>query len=213
MAVLKPLRVVIDNYPEDRIEEVLVANNPEDESAGERLVPFSREIYIEQDDFLEVPPKKFFRLSPGAEVRLRRSYIIKCERVVKNDAGEVVELHCSADLDSLTGATASRRVKGTIHWVSAAHARAAEVRLYDRLFRSEDPSGSGDPLADLNPDSLQILTGCKVEPMLARCAVGTHIQFERNGYFVVDRDATPERPVFNRTVTLKDSWLKIAGKS
>jgi len=213
MAVLKPLRVVIDNYPEDRTEEVLVANNPEDESAGERLVPFSREIYIEQDDFIEAPPKKFFRLSPGAEVRLRRSYVIKCERVVKNDAGDVVELHCSADLESLTGATASRRVKGTIHWVSAAHAREAEVRLYDRLFRSEDPGASGDPLADLNSDSLQILTGCKVEPMLARCAVGTHIQFERNGYFVVDRDATPERPVFNRTVTLKDSWLKIAGKS
>ena len=210
MAVLKPLKIVIENYPEDRVEEMAVANNPEDESAGERRVPFSRVLYIEQDDFMEVPPKKFFRLSPGTEVRLRRAYIIKCERVVKNDAGEIVELRCTCDLESLTGATATRRVKGTIHWVPAAHAQDAEVRLYDQLFRSEDPEAGGrDPITDLNPDSLQVLNQCKVEPMLARCTPGTHIQFERNGYFVMDRDSTPANPVFNRTVTLKDSWQRI----
>ena len=210
MAVLKPLKVVIENYPEDRAEDVLVANNPEDESAGERRVPFAREIYIEQDDFMEVPPKKFFRLSPGTEVRLRRAYIIKCERVVKNEAGETVELRCTADLESLHGTTMTRRVKGTIHWVSATHAQDAEVRLYDRLFTSEDPgAGDRDPITDLDPDSLQVLTRCKVEPMLARCTPGTHIQFERNGYFVMDRDSTPGHPVFNRTVTLKDGWQRI----
>jgi glutaminyl-tRNA synthetase len=210
MAVLKPLKVVIENYPEDRVEDVSVANNPENESAGERKVSFSREIYIEQDDFLEVPPKKFFRLSPGSEVRLRRAYIIKCERVVKNEAGDVVELRCTADLQSLAGETSARRVKGTIHWVSATHARDAEVRLYDRLFKSEDPEADGrDPIADLNEASLQVLTHCKVEPMLTRCTPGTHIQFERNGYFVMDRDSTPDKPVFNRTVTLKDSWQRI----
>jgi glutaminyl-tRNA synthetase len=213
MAVLKPLKVVIENYPEDRVETVSVANNPEDESAGERAVPFSRVLYIEHDDFMEVPPKKFFRLSPGTEVRLRRAYIIKCERVIKNDAGDVVELRCTCDLESLSGETAGRRVKGTIHWVSAAHAHDAEVRLYDRLFLSEDPGAGGrDPLTDLNPDSLQVLTGCKVEPMLTRCEIGTHIQFERNGYFVVDRDSTLDGPVFNRTVTLKDSWQRIAAR-
>ena len=210
MAVLKPLKVVIENYPEDEVENVPVANNPEDASTGERLVPFAREIYIEQDDFMEVPPKKFFRLSPGTEVRLRRAYIIKCERVVKNEAGEIVELRCSADLESLRGTTMSRRVKGTIHWVSALHGQDAEVRLYDRLFKSEDPgAGDRDPITDLNPDSLQVLTRCKVEPMLAQCTPGTHIQFERNGYFVMDRDSAPGRPVFNRTVTLKDSWQRI----
>jgi glutaminyl-tRNA synthetase len=210
MAVLKPLKVIIENYPEDRIEDVSVANNPEDESAGARLVSFSREIYIEHDDFMEVPPKKFFRLSPGTEVRLRRAYIIKCERVVKNEVGEIVELRCTADLESLNGSTMTRRVKGTVHWVSATHAHDAEVRLYDRLFKSEDPGAGGrDPIADLNPDSLQVLTSCKVEPMLARCTPGTHIQFERNGYFVMDHDSTPGHPVFNRTVTLKDSWQRI----
>jgi len=214
MAVLKPLKVVIENYPDGRTEEVEVANNPEDERAGVRAVPFSRVIYVERDDFMEEPPKKFFRLSPGSEVRLRRSYIIKCERVVKNDAGEIAELRCSCDLESLNGANAARRVKGTIHWVSAAHAHDAEVRLYDRLFLSEDPgSGGRDPLTDLNPESLQVLTGCKIEPMLTRATPGTHIQFERNGYFVTDRDSTPARPVFNRTVTLKDSWLRISGKA
>jgi glutaminyl-tRNA synthetase len=213
MAVLKPLKVVIENYPEDRVEELSVANNPEDDTAGERLVPFSRVLYIEQDDFMESPPKKFFRLSPGAEVRLRRAYIIRCERAVKDETGTVVELRCTCDLESLNGATASRRVKGTLHWVSAAHAHDAEVRLYDRLFKSEDPGDGGrDPISDLNPESLQTLTQCKVEPMLARCAPGTHIQFERNGYFVVDRDSTAGHPVFNRTVTLKDSWSRIAAK-
>ena len=213
MAVLRPIKMVIENYPEGRTEEVSAVNNPEDPSAGERRVPFSRVIYIERDDFMENPPKKFFRLSPGNEVRLRYAYILKCERVVKDDAGEIVELRGTVDLESLNGATATRRVKGTIHWVSADHARDAEVRLYDRLFNSEDPGANGrDPLADLNPGSLQVLTGCKVEPSLAAAAVGTRVQFERNGYFVVDPDSGAGTPVFNRTVTLKDSWQKIVNK-
>jgi glutaminyl-tRNA synthetase len=213
MAVLHPIKVVIENYPEGKVEHVSVDNNPEDELMGKREVPFTRELFIDRDDFLEDPPKKFFRLSPGNEVRLRRAYIIKCERVVKNDAGDVIELRCSCDLESLNGATAARRVKGTIHWVSAAHAVNAEVRLYDRLFQSEDPDASGgDPLADLNPQSLEILGHAKVEPMLANLAPGTHLQFERTGYFVVDPDTKPGAPVFNRTVTLKDSWQRIVAK-
>ncbi len=213
MAVLRPIKVVIENYPEGQVEHVAVQNNPEDDTAGERQVPFSRELYIERDDFMEDPPKKFFRLSPGNEVRLRRAYVITCERVVKNDAGEVVELRCSCDLESLNGATAARRVKGTIHWVSAAHAVSAEVRLYDRLFQSEDPEAGGrDALSDLNPHSLEVIPDAKVEPMLASAEAGTRLQFERTGYFVVDPDSQPGRPVFNRTVTLKDSWQKIAAK-
>ena len=213
MAVLHPLKVVIENYPAGKVEYVGVDNNPEDESMGRRDVPFSREIYIERDDFMENPPKKFFRLSPGSEVRLRRGYIITCERVIKDDAGAIVELRCSCDLESLNGETAGRRVKGTIHWVSAAHAVSAEVRLYDRLFRSEDPGAGGrDPLTDLNPQSLDVLTDCKVEPMLGSCPAGTRIQFERTGYFVVDPDSQSGKPVFNRTVTLKDSWQKIAAR-
>jgi glutaminyl-tRNA synthetase len=210
LAVLRPLKVVIENYGADQVEDVAAVNNPEDPSAGMRAVPFSREIYIERDDFMESPPKKFFRLSPGSEVRLRYAYILKCERAIKDASGNVVELRCTIDPDSLSGATATRRVKGTIHWVSAAHARDAEVRLYDRLFRSEDPGEGGrDPLTDLNLDSLQVLSGCKVESMLAAAAQGARFQFERQGYFCADADSRPDRPVFNRTVTLKDTWARM----
>ena len=214
LAVLRPLKVVIDNYPADRDEMVDAVNNPEDASAGTRRVPFSREIYIDRDDFMEVPPKKFFRLSPGVEVRLRYAYIVKCERVVKNEAGEPVELHCTYDPESLSGSTAARRVKGTLHWVSARHAVDAEVRLYDRLFKSADPEDDGrDALTDLNPQSLERLTGCKVEPSLAEASVGERLQFERLGYFCLDPDSRPDAPVFNRTVTLKDSWAKISART
>ena len=214
MAVLRPLRVVIENFPEDRTESITAVNNPEDPSSGTREVPFSRVLYIERDDFMEVPPKKFFRLSPGAEVRLRYAYILKCERVVKDERGTIVELRATIDLESLAGATATRRVKGTIHWVSAAHAVDAEVRLYDRLFASEDPSDEGrDPLTDLNPDSLDIVRGAKVEPALSEAIAAERFQFERQGYFCVDPDSRPGAPVFNRTVTLKDTWAKIAGRS
>lgn len=213
MAVLRPLRVVIDNYPENGGEMVDAVNNPENPSAGIRKVPFSRVLYIERDDFMETPPKKFFRLSPGNEVRLRYAYILKCERVVK-EAGTMTELRCTYDPESLTGATAARRVKGTIHWVSAAHASDAEVRLYDRLFQSPDPAEGGrDPLTDLNPNSLEVVSGCKIEPVLATAAAGTRFQFERQGYFCVDPDSRPGAPVFNRTVTLKDTWSKIARRT
>jgi len=214
LAVLRPLRVVIENYPDDRVEEVEAINNPEDPSAGTRRIPFSRVLYIEHDDFMEHPPKKFFRLSPGNEVRLRYAYILKCERVEKDGSGNILELRCTVDLDSLSGATSARRVKGTIHWVSAAHACNAEVRLYDRLFKSADPGQDGrDPLDDLNPDSLETVTACKVEPSLATAAAGTRLQFERLGYFSVDPDSRSGAPVFNRTVTLKDTWAKIVEKS
>ena len=210
LAVLRPLKIVIENYPEDRVEQVEAVNNPEDATAGTRRMPFSRVLYIEQDDFIESPPKKFFRLSPGAEVRLRYAYILKCERVVKDASGGITELRCSYDAESLNGATASRRVKGTIHWVSAAHALDAEVRLYNRLFNSEDPEQGGrDPLEDLNANSLERVTGAKVEPSLDAAPPGTRYQFERQGYFCVDPDSQPGKPVFNRTVTLKDSWANI----
>jgi glutaminyl-tRNA synthetase len=210
LAVLRPLRLVIENYPDGRVDELEAVNNPEDPSAGTRRIPLSRVLYIEQDDFMETPPKKFFRLSPGSEVRLRYGYIIKCERVVKDASGAITELRCSYDPESLTGATASRRVKGTIHWVSAEHAGDAEIRLYDRLFLSEDPDESGrDPLDDLNPHSLEVIAGAKVEPSLVSAAAGSRFQFERQGYFCVDPDSGPGKPVFNRTVTLKDSWARI----
>ncbi len=213
MAVLRPVKVVIENYPEDRVEDVEAVNNPEDPSTGTRKVPFSRVLYIEREDFMEDPPKKFFRLSPGAEVRLRYAYILKCERVVKDAAGTLAELRCSYDADSLHGPTAMRRVKGTIHWVSAAHASNAEVRLYDRLFKSEDPgAGNRDPLTDLNAEALERLTGCKVEPMLATAPPGNRVQFERQGYFCVDPDSRPGAPVFNRTVTLKQVEKLKSGK-
>jgi glutaminyl-tRNA synthetase len=215
MAVLRPLKVVIENYPADRTDETVDAvNNPEDPSAGTRRVPFGRELFIERDDFMEDPPKKFFRLAPGAEVRLRYAYILRCERVVKDASGAITELRCTYDAESLNGATASRRVKGTIHWVSAAHAIEAEVRLYDRLFTSSDPQDDGrDPLTDLNPASLEPLTDARLEPSLAAAQPGTRYQFERQGYFCVDPDTKPGAPVFNRTVTLKDTWAKIAAKT
>ena len=213
LAVLHPLRVEIENYPEAQLEYVDAFNNPEDPGAGVRKIPFSRVLYIEADDFMKDPAKKFFRLSPGNEVRLRYAYILKCERVVTDPSGTPMELKCTIDTESLNGSTAARRVKGTIHWVSAAHAVDAEVRLYDRLFRSEDPGDSGrDPLADLNTESLTVLTACKVESMLANAAPGTRFQFERQGYFCVDPDSRDGAPVFNRTVTLKDTWAKISGK-
>jgi glutaminyl-tRNA synthetase len=214
LAVLRPLKVEIENYPEDRVEYVDAVNNPEDPAAGARKIPFSRVIYIEADDFMKDPPKKFFRLSPGNEVRLRYAYILKCERVITGEAGTPIELKCTIDTESLKGATAARRVKGTIHWVSAAHAINAEVRLYDRLFRSEDPADNGrDPLTDLNSESLKVLTGCKVEAMLASAEPGARFQFERQGYFCVDSDSQPGAPVFNRTVTLKDTWARISEKA
>jgi glutaminyl-tRNA synthetase len=213
LAVLRPLKVVIENLPEGFSHTVHAVNNPEDPSAGTRPVTFGRELYIEQDDFMEVPPKKFFRLSPGTEVRLRYAFILKCERVVKDAAGAVTELRCTVDLASLDGDTATRRVKGTIHWVSATHAVDAEVRLYDRLFLSADPGENGrDPLDDLNPNSLERLTGCKLEPSLAIVAPGQRFQFERLGYFCADPDSRAGAPVFNRTVTLKDSWARIAAR-
>jgi glutaminyl-tRNA synthetase len=210
LAVLRPVRLVIENYPEGRVEQVEAVNNPEDPTAGTRRIPFSRVLYIEQDDFMESPPKKFFRLSPGNEVRLRYAYIVKCERVVKDASGAITEVRCSYDPESLSGATASRRVKGTIHWVSAEHAANAQIRLYDRLFLSEDPAAGGrDPFADLSPNSLEVVAGAKVEPALASAVPGARFQFERQGYFCVDPDSKRGQPVFNRTVTLKDSWAKI----
>ena len=214
LAVVRPVKVVIENYPEDRDEHVEAVNNPDDPTAGTRKLPFSREIYIERDDFMENPPKKFFRLSPGTEVRLRYAYILKCERAVKDAAGVVTELRCTYDPESLTGATATRRVKGTIHWVSAKHARDAEVRLYDRLFLSSDPGEGGrDPLDDLNPDSLERVTGCKVEPALADATPSSRFQFERLGYFCVDPDSRTDAPVFNRTVTLRDTWARLTARA
>jgi len=217
MAVLRPLKVVITNYPEDRTEELDAVNNPEDESAGTRKVPFSRVIYIEQDDFREDPPKKYFRLAPGREVRLRYAYFITCNEAVKDpQTGEVVELRCTYDPATRGGdAPDGRKVKATLHWVSAAHAVEAEVRLYDHLFIREFPDEveeGRDFTANLNPDSLQTLTGCRLEPSLAAASPGDRFQFERLGYFVVDPDSTKDRPVFNRTVTLRDTWAKIESR-
>ena len=214
MGVLRPLKVVIDNYPEGRTEELDVVNNPEDASAGSRKVPFSRELYIERDDFREDPPKKFFRLAPGREVRLRCAYFITCTGVVKDPAsGEVIELRCTYDPATRGGdAPDGRKVKATLHWVSAAHAVNAEVRLYDRLFTVEEPGKVEDYRSVLNPASLEIVADAKVEPSAAGAAAGTRFQFERIGYFCVDKDRSPGKPVFNRTVTLKDSWAKIEQK-
>ena len=214
MAVLRPLKIVLENYPADQIDHVDVVNNPEDEAAGTRKVPFSKVLYIEQDDFKEDPPKKFFRLAPGREVRLRNAYLITCQSVVKNDAGEVTELRCTYDPATRGGdAPDGRKVKATLHWVSAAHAVDAEVRLYDRLFTVENPgAGDADFLTQLNPASLEVLRGAKLEPSLAEARPGVRYQFERLGYFCVDPDTKPGAPVFNRTVTLKDSWAKVEGK-
>ncbi|MGE3165732.1 MAG: glutamine--tRNA ligase/YqeY domain fusion protein [Planctomycetota bacterium] len=213
LAVLQPLRVVIDNYPEDRTEELPAINNPEDPSAGQRLVPFSRVIYIEQDDFREDPPRKYHRLAPGREVRLRYAYYITCTKVIKDAAGKVVEVHCTYDPESRGGATPDgRKVPGTIHWVSAQHAVPAEARLYDVLFTQRDPADvpeGGTFLDNLNPNSLQTVTPCWVEPSMGNIAPGTTVQFERLGYFCADPDSQPNKPVFNRTVALRDSWAKI----
>ena len=215
MGVLRPLKVIIDNYPEDREEELEAINNPEDPSAGTRQIPFCRELYIERDDFMEDPPKKFFRLGPGREVRLRYAYFVTCVDVVKNpDTGEVTELHCTYDPATRGGdAPDGRRVKGTLHWVSAKHAVNARVRLYDHLFTKENPNEvdeGQDFTARLNPNSLEILDNCKLEPSLATAEPGSRCQFERLGYFCVDsKDSPPESPVFNRTVTLRDTWAKI----
>lgn len=211
-AVLNPLKVVIANYPEGKTENVELINNPEDESMGTRTIPFSREIYIEQEDFMENPPHKFFRLAPGMEVRLKGAYIIKCTGLKKDTDGNVVEVMCTYDPETRSGASLSdRKVKGTLHWVSAGHAIDAEVRLYDRLFNSEDPAGQKDEdyRNFLNPDSLKVLRGCKAEPSLAKAGPLDKFQFQRLGYFCVDSDSTADRLIFNRTVGLKDTWAKI----
>ena len=212
MAVLRPLKVVLENYPAGQTEEMDVINNPEDASAGTRKVPFSGVLYIEHDDFREDPPKKFFRLAPGREVRLRNAYLITCQRVVKDEAGNVVELRCTYDPATRGGdAPDGRKVKATLHWVSAAHAVAAEVRLYDRLFSVENPgAGDTDFLTQINPQSLETIRDAKIEPSIADAPAGTRFQFERLGYFCVDPDTKSGAPVFNRTVTLKDSWAKHA---
>ncbi len=214
MAVLRPLRLVIENYPEDQVEEFEVENNPEDPSMGTRKVPFSRVLYVERDDFREDPPKKWFRLAPGREVRLKGAYYVTCVDVIKDENGEVVELRCTYDPESRGGMTPDgRKVRGTLHWVSAAHALDAEVRLYDRLFLKADPDDvdeeGADFKANINPNSLEVLTACKIEPSLANARVGDHYQFLRLGYFCVDPDSADGRLVFNRTVTLRDTWAKI----
>jgi len=216
MAVLRPLKVVLDNYPENQVEEMEAINNPEDQSAGTRKVPFSKVLYIEQDDFRENPPKGYFRLSPGREVRLRYGYLITCTSVVKNDKGDVIEVHCSYDPATRGGNTPDgRKVKSTIHWVSAAHAIDAEVRLYDNLFTKENPDEAEegkDFIANLNPNSLEVVSNAKLEPSMAKVTAGKRYQFERLGYFCVDPDSTPGKPVFNRTVALKDTWAKVEKK-
>jgi glutaminyl-tRNA synthetase len=214
MAVLKPLKVIITNYPDGKIEELDAINNPEDPSMGKRILLFSKEVYIEQDDFREVPPKKFYRLYPGNEVRLRYAYIIKCNEVIKNEAGEVTEIHCTYDPETKSGTGSTRSVKGTIHWVSARHAIKAEARIYDRFFLTEDPLGDKEKdFKDLiNPNSLEILSNCQIEPSLANVKAGGKFQFERQGYFCVDPLSTEKLIIFNRTVPLRDSWAKIEKK-
>jgi len=215
MGVLNPLKLVIENYPEDRADEFEIANNPEDPAAGSRRVPFSRVLYIEREDFMEEPPRGFFRLAPGREVRLRGACLVTCTGVVKDERGEITELRCAWDPASLGGnAPDGRKVKGTLHWVSAAHAVKAEVRLYDRLFTKEDPyeaEEGKDFLSNINPDSLKTVTGY-IEPHAATARPGNRFQFERLGYFCVDPDAAEGRLVFNRTITLKDSWAREAKK-
>jgi len=213
LAVLRPIRVVLTNYPADRVEEVDAVNNPEDTNAGTRKIPFSRELFIDRDDFMETPPSKYFRLRPGGEVRLKYAYIIKCDEVVKDNAGKVTELRCSVDFESKSGgATSNRKVKGTIHWVSAAHAIEAEVRLYDRLFTVSEPDVGGDFKTFINPHSLEVVTA-KCEPALAEARPPERYQFERLGYFALDPDSTPDKQVWNRTITLKDTWAKEAKKT
>ena len=214
MAVLRPLRLVITNYPEGQVEELQAVNNPEDPAMGSRAVPFSRVLYIEREDFREDPPKKYFRLAPGQEVRLRYAYIIRCEDVVKDEQGEIVEVRCTYDPETKSGSgQAGRKVKGTIHWVSAAHALEAEMRLFDHLFSDPNPEQDGrDYRTVLNPNSVERLQGCRVEPALQGAVVGQRFQFERQGYFCVDPDSTGQQLVFNRTVALRDSWSKLEKK-
>ncbi|SCM78922.1 glutamyl-tRNA synthetase [uncultured Sporomusa sp.] len=216
MAVLKPLKIIIDNYPDGQVEEMTAENNPENPEMGSRTLPFSRELYIEQDDFMENPPKKYFRLTPGAEVRLKHAYIIKCEHVIKDEqTGEIVEVHCTYDPDTKSGSgTVNRKVKGVLHWVSAAHAAKAEVRLYDYLLtdQQDQEEEAKDFVDTLNPDSLEVLTACLVEPSIKTAQPGSRFQFMRQGYFVVDRDSTVDLPVFSRIVSLKDSWAKLEKK-
>jgi glutaminyl-tRNA synthetase len=216
MAVLRPLKVVIDNYPESQVEEVEAVNNPEDESAGKRKVPFSKVLYIEQDDFREDPPKQYYRLSPGREVRLRYGYFITAKTLVKNEKGEVTEVHCTYDPTTRGGnAPDGRKVKSTIHWVSAAHSLDAEVRMYDKLFTKEDPNQVEEGqefTSNLNPNSLEVIAQAKLEPSLGNAPMESRYQFERLGYFCVDRDSESGRPVFNRTVALKDTWAKVEKK-
>ncbi|HIO40861.1 MAG TPA: glutamine--tRNA ligase/YqeY domain fusion protein [Candidatus Marinimicrobia bacterium] len=211
MAVLQPLKIVIENYPEEQTEELAAVNNPENPEAGTRNVPFSRELFIEQNDFMEDPPRKFFRLAPGREIRLRYAYFITCTQVIKNENGHVIELRCTYDPETKGGsAPDGRKVKGTIHWVSAKHCLDAEVRLYDRLFSVSNPGRDGDFKKDINTDSLQVLTHCKVEPSLKNTDPNVTVQFERKGYFCIDLvDSSPDHLIFNRTVPLRDSWKKI----
>jgi glutaminyl-tRNA synthetase len=209
MAVLRPLKLVIENYPEGQTEMLTAANHPDDPAMGSRDVPFGRELYIERDDFMEAAPNSFYRLSPGREVRLRYAYLVTCREAVRDASGEVVEVRCTYDPATRGGnAPDGRRVRGTIHWVSAAHAVTAEVRLYNPLFTRPDPGAGGDLFADLNPDSLEVLTDCRLEPALAEAVPEQPAQFERLGYFCADPDGTPSRPVFNRTIGLRDSWTK-----
>jgi glutaminyl-tRNA synthetase len=208
LAVLHPLKVVLTNYPEGKTEEVEAVNNPEDPSAGTRKVPFSRELFIEEADFMETPPPKYFRLKPGGEVRLKYAYIIRCEEVIRDEAGKVIELRCTADLESKSGgATSNRKVKGTIHWVSAPHAIEAEGRLYDRLFTVPEPDAEGDFKKFINPRSLEVVTA-KCEPLLGEARPELRYQFERLAYFALDPDSRPGKLVFNRTITLRDTWAK-----
>ncbi|MEC7573551.1 MAG: glutamine--tRNA ligase, partial [Pseudomonadota bacterium] len=210
MAVLNPLKVVIENYPEGESEELKAVNNPENKGAGSRMLPFSRELWIERDDFMEDPPRKFFRLAPGREVRLRYAYFITCHDVVKDANGEIVELRCTYDPATKGGnAPDGRKVKATMHWVSAPHAVEAEVRQYEHLFATEEPGASGDYLDNINLESFNVRTGCMLEPALAAAPVGGTLQFERLGYYCADPDGTPERPVFNQTVGLRDTWAKV----
>jgi glutaminyl-tRNA synthetase len=213
LAVLKPIKLVITNYPEGKTEQLDAVNNPEDEGAGKRKIPFTRELFIEQDDFRETPLPKFFRLKPGGEVRLKYAYVIKCDEVVKDASGKIAELRCTADLDSKTGgATAGRKVKGTIHWVSAAQAIEAQVRLYDRLFTVPEPDAGGDFKQFLNSHSLEVVTA-KCEPSLADARPTERYQFERLAYFTLDKDSDRGKLVFNRTITLKDTWSKESQKA
>jgi glutaminyl-tRNA synthetase len=216
MAVLHPLKVVIENYPENQVEELQAANHPQDESMGTRTLPFTREVYIDHEDFREEAPKKFKRLVTGGEVRLRNAYVIRCDEVIKDSHGEIIELRCSYDPETLSKNPEGRKVKGVIHWVSASHGIVAEVRLYDRLFNHPNPDMAKegkDFTAYLNPESLLTLTHCRLEPSLSEAQPGEQVQFEREGYFCVDPDHSHDRPIFNRTVTLRDSWARIEKKN